>query len=131
MQLTADVHETELSMFDCVFGGFGEGCIVHVAPSQRCTRLVPEYERAPTAVHARRDVHDTPDSVLSRAWAPSGVGSTVQLVPFHPSASGDSSCRYWDPTAVHARADTHDTSASAVPVTPATAAVASSNQPRP
>ena len=64
MHLTADVHDTELSAFVSVFGGLGEGCTVHVAPSQRCTRVVPGFGIPPTAVHARGEVHDTLASVL-------------------------------------------------------------------
>ena len=55
--LNADVQETELSQFLSVFGGLGDGCTVHVVPSQRCTTVVVP---PPTAVHARGELHDTP-----------------------------------------------------------------------
>jgi hypothetical protein len=86
--LTAEIQETDARSFMTVAGGLGEGCTVHVFPSQRCIRVVPGFGSPPTAVHALAELHDTPSSTFSPACASKGVGSTLQRVPFQPSASG-------------------------------------------
>jgi hypothetical protein len=58
----------------------------------------------------RAEVHDTPDSLASAAWAGCGVGWMRQWVPFHCSARAlVAEMLLLNPTAVQALADAHDT----------------------
>jgi hypothetical protein len=65
---------------------------------------MPAKEPFPTAVHARADVHDTPDSE-----PPSGVGSVLHFRPFQCSASSPSGEKPVPPTAVQDLTEVHDT----------------------
>ena len=113
--------------------GFGDACVVHVDPFHPRIRDVPWSELVPTAVHTRDDVQDTPISVLWPAAASNGVGSTTQLAPFHPSASGAKfpDAGVYLPTAVQTREDRHATPRSCAAVPPAGTGVATSVQRRP
>lgn len=99
--LTADVHDTDWSAFVPVFGGLGAGCIFQAVPFQRSARtvrpLVNGSEAAPTAVHARGELHDTLSSVLVWPCRSTGSGSTIQFARFELTANGAdrSDCCCW------------------------------------
>jgi hypothetical protein len=69
--------------------GLGVAWMDHRVPFHRSARVmsVPEWVNAlPTATQAEADVQSTALSVLLAAPAGLGVGSALQLVPFHRSA---------------------------------------------
>src|SRR5215468_6313848 len=122
VQDTLDVHDTLVSP---VPGGATPLWMVHAVPSQRSASVLsaPLARYPPTAVHCDREVQDT--SLKPGLYAPAGVGGarTVQLVPFHCSASGLVFEGWLGvamlPTAMQAVADRHETALRLPAVTPA------------
>jgi hypothetical protein len=118
VQAEAEVHETAFKK-DPGLPEVGVGWILHVVPSPRSTIVpseLPKLSKAtPTAVHARRDVHETPFRPLPAASAGLGVDSMRQLVPSQSSASVPPvDC----PTAMQDEGDRHDTPRSCAPRDP-------------
>ena len=93
-------------------GTFELVCRVHLLPSHRSAKVetAPELsEEAPTAVQADKDEHDT---LFRKACDPGGFGVdvTVQLAPFHCSASVTPAPELSVvPTAMQAEDEVHDT----------------------
>ena len=72
--------------------GLGVGWMLQRVPFQRSAIVttVPEAVTAPaTAVQAEAEVHATEFRKVARARGRCGMGTTLQLVPFHRSESGD------------------------------------------
>ena len=64
------------------------GWMLQLVPFQRSAKVATGNADPPTAVHAVRAAHDTPDRTLEvSALDGTGVGWIVQLVPFQPSAT--------------------------------------------
>ena len=94
------------------FPALGTGCSVQFCPFQRSASgplPVPGTKSKPTAVQARREEQDTP--VRPPLVAPAGRAgcSTVQLRPFHRSASNNCLVMSAIPTATHIRRAGHET----------------------
>lgn len=88
MQAEAEEQETR-SKIPPPEGGLGVAWMDHRVPFHRSARVmsVPEWVNAlPTATQAEDDVQSTALSVLFGAPSGFGVGSALQLVPFHRSA---------------------------------------------
>jgi hypothetical protein len=87
VQAFAAVQDTPSRELRVAPGGLGVVCTVQLVPSQ-CSASVatpPPDRTLPTAVHDVAAVQDT----AARLLAPElGVGSAVQVWPFHTSASG-------------------------------------------
>ena len=89
VQFVADVHETASNELSAPPLGLGVDCIAQLVPFQRSARvdsvaLIPlPLAKAPTAMQAAADVHDTPASPLKDAPTGLGVGmdGASQAVP--------------------------------------------------
>jgi hypothetical protein len=97
--------------------GLGVAWMDHLVPSHRSARVIPVPERVienPTASQAEDDGQSTAFSALLGAPAGLGVGSALQLVPFHRSARVTVVPSRWvsSPTAVHEEEPAQDTPAS-------------------
>jgi hypothetical protein len=70
----AELHDTSFNQASLTPGSCGVGWIDHLDPFQRSTRGMPPcgVDRDPTAMHAVRDVHDTPNK---RASEPAGIAT--------------------------------------------------------
>ena len=103
--------------------GLGEGTMRHAVPSHRSASVAAGFPalsvRAPTAVQADADVHDTP---LSRALPCGGLGVAwmAHFVPFQRSASVASpELSKESPVVVQAEGEVQDTEPMEAPCAPA------------
>jgi len=87
----AEMHDTPLKRASVsVPVGFGVAWIDHAVPFHTSASVSGDglaLLDSPTAVHAVALTHDTPRSTVSVAPAGFGVDRTVQVEPFHSSAS--------------------------------------------
>ena len=115
------MQETPESELNAPFG-FGVGWMDQVVPFQASASVDEDAGlfELPTAVHAVEDVHETPDSELAAAPLGLGVESSIQVVPFQPSArvTGAPVPDESYPTAVQAVDDVHETALSWLLVAP-------------
>jgi hypothetical protein len=88
VQAPGELHETAESPLLVAPAGLGVAWMRHLVPFQASAsvRSLPLVEELPAAVHARAELHDTPDSPLA-APALFGVAWMRHLVPFHRSAN--------------------------------------------
>ena len=121
IQAVAEVHDTLYRDDDFTPLGLGVGSTVQVVPfhfsatlREFCLWEVGPFPPPPTAVQAVAEVHDTLYRIDDFTPLGLGVGSTVQVVPFHFSATvkeapvvGPSELEV--PTAVQAVAEVHET----------------------
>src|SRR6266581_3193258 len=124
VQDEVEVHDTPFRTLNCAPAGWGLRWIRQVVPFHRSATVTwtPEpVMKAPTAVQAEGEAHDTPFRTLTCAPAGWGVRWIRQVVPFHRSASvtGTPELFTKTPTAVQAEGEAHDTPFRKLPRAPA------------